>query len=230
LSRFARAPGCKELQVDSFEWNKIAGAVLTAFIVVMGVFIISGHIYQPKPLEARAFPEIEGVEQTAQAAGPAKDSGPPLAVLLASASPEKGAAQFKKCAACHTIEKGGANKIGPNLWGIVGSKHAHAQGFAYSTALAGMQDKPWSWEDLDMWIKSPKGYAAGNRMSFAGLSKPEDRAAILVYLNQNSDSPLALPAPPAATAAAPAEAPATAEAAASAEPAKDAPAEAAASK
>lgn len=217
--------------MDSFEWNKIAGAVLTAFIVVMGAFIISGHIYQPKPLEARAFPEIEGVEQTAEAAGPAKDSGPPLAVLLASASPEKGAAQFKKCMACHTIEKGGPNKIGPNLWGIIGNKHAHAQGFAYSTALAGMHDKPWTWEDLDMWIKSPKTYAAGNKMSFAGLSKPEDRAAILVYLNQNSDSPMAPPAPPAETATAPtADAAATADATAPAEAATDAPAEAAAAK
>ncbi len=212
--------------MDSFEWNKIAGAVLTAFIVVLGAYIISGHIYQPKPLEARAFPEIEGVEQASAAAGPAKEEGPPLAVLLASASAEKGAAQFKKCAACHTIEKGGANKIGPNLWGIVGAPHAHAAGFAYSSVLVGMKDKAWTWEDLDAWLESPKTYAAGNKMSFAGLSKPEDRAAVLIYLNQNADSPTALPAPPVATAEAPADAAATAESA----PATDAPAEAPASK
>lgn len=186
--------------MDSFEWNKIAGALLAACMAILGIYIITGHLFLVKPLKALAFPHIDGVEVAAKSAGPAAAEGPPLAVLLASASPEKGAQQFKKCATCHDNSQGGPNKIGPNLWGIVGGVHAHAASFAYSSSLAAMKGKPWTWEALNDWIEHPKEAIPGNKMSFAGLAKPEDRAAVLVYLNQQSSKPLPLPPIPAKTA------------------------------
>lgn len=197
--------------MDSFEWNKIAGWALTAGIAVLGLSIVTGEIYKPHPLEKQAY-VVEGVELEADAGAGAAAAEKPIAFYLASANVEKGEAQFKKCAACHTITPGGANGIGPNLYGIVGAKHAHAAGFAYSDAL---KSKPgnWTFDALNEWLKSPKAYAPGNKMSFAGLSKPEDRAAVIAYLNQQSANPLPLPAVPAEVAAAAPETPAAGPAA-----------------
>ncbi len=189
--------------MDSFEWNKISGWVLAALIAVLGLGIVTGMIYNPHTPEKAAY-EVQGVEQEASE-GPAVAGEKPIAFYLATADVAKGEAQFKKCAACHTIDKGGANGIGPNLYGIFGKPHGHAAGFAYSDALKSKQ-APWDWNEMSEWLKSPKTYAPGTKMSFAGLGKPEDRAALLVYLNQKSDSPLPLPPVPAeepAAAAAP---------------------------
>ena len=101
----------------------------------------------------------------------------------------------------HNVDQGGANGLGPNLWATVGKPHASHPGFAYSEALKGKAGA-WDWDGLNAWFKSPKAYAAGTKMAFAGVSKPEDRASLLVYLNSKSDSPLPLPAAPAETAAA----------------------------
>lgn len=210
--------------MDGFEWNKFAAGGLLAAIAILVAIILTGEMFKVEPLEAKAYP-IEGVEEEGgAAAGPAAVEGPSLAELLASASAEKGASVFKKCATCHTIEKGGAAKTGPNLYGIVGNHHAHAQGFGYSSALAGKSGETWSWDALDAWVHSPKEAIPGNKMSFAGISKPEDRAALLLFLNQNSDSPLPLPKvePKAEAAAAPADGAAPAEAAAAEAPAAEA--------
>ena len=102
---------------------------------------------------------------------------------------------FSKCAACHTINEGGAQGIGPNLWNSMGVPHAHVAGFAYSDALASIEGN-WTWEAMDAWLKSPRRYADGTKMTFAGLSKPEDRANLMVYLN-NQGSNIALPDVPA---------------------------------
>jgi cytochrome c len=113
---------------------------------------------------------------------------------------------FKKCTACHTINQGGANGTGPNLWGVMGTQIGHhAPGYAYSPALAG-KGGTWGWEELNHWIKSPREFAPGTKMTFAGIGKAEDRANLLAYLNSQSSSPLPLPAAPAAAAASPAEA------------------------
>ena len=215
--------------MDSFEFNKIAGWVLAASVSVLAISIVSGSIYKIEKPEKQSY-VVEGVvEEASAAAGPAV-ADKPIAFYLASASAEKGEAVFKKCGACHNNEKGGAAGIGPNLYGIVGNVHAHMPGFAYSEALAAMKGKPWSWDELNAWLTSPKAYAAGNKMSFAGISKPEDRAAVLVYLNSKSDKPLPLPPVP-AEAAAPAAAPApAADAAAAPATAAAAPAEAPAAK
>lgn len=222
--RFSR-PGASEAELDSFEWNKISGWVLTALIAVLGLTIVTGYIYTPQKPEKPGY-VVEGVEEEAAAGAPAAEAEKPIAFYLATASAEKGASVYKKCAACHTINQGGANGIGPNLYGIVGNVHAHAPGFSYSDAMLATKGKPWGWDELNEWLKSPKAYIPGNKMSFAGLSKPQDRADLLLYLNtQGSNQPLppvpaeapAAEAPAADAAAAPAEGEAAAAEAAPAE-------------
>jgi cytochrome c len=121
----------------------------------------------------------------------------PIAALLAGADAAKGEATFKKCTACHTINQGGANGTGPNLWGVMGSPIGkHVPGYAYSPALAGKGGN-WGWEEMSAWLKSPRDFAPGTKMTFAGLGNPEERANLLLYMNQNG-TPLPLPAAPAA--------------------------------
>lgn len=183
--------------MDSFEWNKIAGWALTAAITVLGLSIITGAIYSPHTPKTPAY-EVQGVE--AEAGGNTTAvAEKPIAFYLASASVEKGAAQFKKCAACHTITPGGPNGIGPNLYGVVGKPHGHLSNFSYSSALKA-KPGPWTFDELNAWLTSPKAYAPGTKMAFAGLAKPEDRAAVIAYLNQQSPSPLPLPPVPTETA------------------------------
>lgn len=188
--------------MDSFEWNKIAGWVLAAAIAVLGLTIVTGMIYQPH-LPSKPAYVVEGVELEASADAAPVVVEKPIAFYLATATPDKGATVFKKCAACHTIDKGAAAGIGPNLYGVLGSPHAHQAGFGYSTAMLGMKSKPWNWDEISRWLHKPKDYLPGNKMAFAGLSKPDERAAVIVYLNSKSDRPLPLPAVPAETAAAP---------------------------
>ena len=177
--------------------NTIAGWTLFAGIVALGLSIGSGMYFQadkPHRPHEMGFP-IEGVAEAGAA-----DEGPALAELLATGDPTKGQAIFAKCTACHSIEQGGANGIGPNLFAIVGKPIGkHAAGFAYSGDLSG-HGGDWSFENLDVWLKSPKAFAAGTKMTFAGLGKPEDRANVILYLLQNGGGP-ALPPPPAAEAA-----------------------------
>jgi cytochrome c len=194
--------------VDSFEWNKIAGWVLAAGTTVLGLSIVTGMAFAPYAPEKRAY-VVEGVELEAVAGAAPVEAEKPIAFFLASATPDKGASVFKKCAACHSIEKGGAAGIGPNLYGIVGQTHARQAGFGYSEPMAGMKGKPWNWDEMSAWLKSPKAYLPGTKMAFAGLSKPDERAAVIVYLNSKSDSPLPLPPVLAETAAAPATPPGT---------------------
>ena len=133
--------------------------------------------------------EQSGEEQAAEAAG---DGGGGLSALLASADTAAGEKVFKKCKSCHTVEQGGKNKVGPNLWNVVGGPKAHAEGFAYSDAVSGLGGE-WTYEDLDAYLTKPKDFAPGTKMSFAGLKKPGDRASVIVYLRTLSDSPKPLP-------------------------------------
>jgi cytochrome c len=176
--------------------NTIAGWILGAGIVALGATIVTGEVYKAERPEKMGYP-IEGVVVDDEGGGGAEQ---PIEAYLASADPTKGADVFKKCTACHNAEKGGANQLGPNLWSVMGKPHGHVPGFAYSDALKSVPGT-WNWDSLNQWLKSPKTYAPGTKMTFAGLSKPEDRASLIVYLNQQSDSPLPLPAAPAAAAA-----------------------------
>ncbi len=196
--------------MDSFEWNKIAGWLLAAFATVLALIIVTDEIYKPERLTKPSY-IVEGVEVETAAAGPAVVEQP-IEAFLASASAEKGAAVFKKCAACHSIEKGGANGIGPNLYGVLGGPHAHAAGFSYSDAMAATKSETWGWTNINKWLTSPKAYIPGNKMAFAGLGKPEDRAAVMAYLNSKSDKPLPIPAAPAEAAPAADAAPAAGKA------------------
>lgn len=198
--------------------NTIAGWVLAAGIVALGSSIVFGKMFHSEvPGEGKQGYAIQGVESSATGAVAAI----PLATLLAAADIAKGEASFAKCKGCHSIEAGGANGIGPNLNGVMGKKHGHIAGFAYSEALLAAPGN-WDWENMDKWLTSPKKYAAGTKMSFAGLSNAEERASLLLYLNSQGSS-LPLPPPPAAGAApAEGEAKATDAAAAPADAAKPA--------
>lgn len=181
--------------MDSYEFNKIAGWVLAAAIAVLGLSILTGYMFPVHNPEPTAY-TVEGVETEASAGG-SVEAAKPIAFYLQNASAERGAQQFKKCAACHTIEKGAPNGIGPNLYGILGNVHAHRPDFGYSSAMAATKGKPWDWDSLSHWIENPKAYIPGNKMSFAGLGKPQDRADVLAFLNTKTDKPLPLPAAPA---------------------------------
>jgi cytochrome c len=180
--------------------NTIAGWVLFAGIVALGSSIVSSEVFNTPRPETMGFP-IEGVVQEGASAEAAK----PIEFYLATADPTKGEQVFKKCAACHNADNGGANALGPNLWGVLGEpvgKGAH--GFAFSEALAG-KGGAWDWDNLSEWLSSPKKFAPGTKMTFAGLSNPEDRANVIAFLNAHSNAPKPLPAAPAETAKVPDE-------------------------
>jgi cytochrome c len=186
--------------VDSFEWNKIAGGVLGAFLLMMVFSTFGEGFFEHEPQAKPAYvPEgCDGDRTCGAGSGEVTvvEKAEPLANLLiaAAATPEKGAAIFKQCTSCHNNAKGGPNGTGPNLWGIVGGVHAHAAGFPYSSAMAAAKGKPWTWEALDEWVTNPKAAMIGNKMAFGGISNAAKRAQLLVYLNSQSDKPLPLPA------------------------------------
>lgn len=184
---------------SSLETNKALAALLTAGIIASGSGVISRIIYHPSMPEENAYvievPEGDAGGATAEA------EVTPLPVLLAAASPEDGAGDAKKCAACHNFEQGGAAKIGPPLWGVVDRDIASIAGFAYSDALLEREGN-WTFEALNDFVANPKGFAPGTKMAFAGIKDPEDRADVLVYLRSLAESPVPLPE---ATAAEPGE-------------------------
>lgn len=175
--------------------NTIAGWVLGGGIAALGLSIASGMYFHPELPEAgKQGYAIEGVE-SGEAGGAAVV---PIATLLATADIAKGEAIFKKCVACHTIAAGGANGIGPNLNGVLGKPLASHAGFAYSDALKSKGGN-WTFEAMSEWLANPKKYAPGNKMTFAGLGNPEERAAVMLYINSQGSN-LPLPAAPAAPA------------------------------
>ena len=200
--------------MDSNEVNKVLAGLLGTVFVVFSVGIVSDSLFaSPKP-DKPGF-TIEATEPEAGAAGGGEaKAATPVADLLAAGKAEAGATVFKKCQACHSGEKGGPNKIGPDLWEIVNRPVAHHEGFAYS---AGMKDfakggeTKWTFENLNHFLTSPKGFVKGTAMGFAGLPKDEDRGNLLAYLRTLSDNPAPLPEAGAAPEATPAAAPADAK-------------------
>lgn len=191
--------------------NTIAGWVLAGGIAALGFSIVSGKYFHAGKHER---PEVMGfVIEGVEASGGGADAGPSIETLLQTADAAAGEKVFAKCAACHTINQGGANGIGPNLYGSMGKPHGHVAGFAYSDALKSIAGN-WDWAGMNAWLTSPRKYAEGTKMTFAGLGKAEDRANLMVYLNAQGSN---LPLPAAPVVEAPAEEAAEAEAGADAE-------------
>jgi cytochrome c len=176
-------------------FNTIAGWVLFAGIIALGGSIVAGEALHSERPETMGYP-IEGVVEEGASGAEAEK---PIEFYLASADPAKGEQVFKKCAACHNADKGGANQLGPNLWGVLGEPVGKGRGFAFSEALSSKGGN-WNWDNLSEWLKSPKAFAPGTKMTFAGLGNPQDRADVIAFLNAHSDAPKPLPAAPAAAA------------------------------
>jgi cytochrome c len=176
-------------------FNTIAGWTLGSLIVAFGLSSLSSHYFEADknhPLEKLGYP-LEGVS-SGEGGGATKEV--PIETRLAAADPAKGQATFAKCTSCHTINQGGANGIGPNLYGIVGDKIAEGRGgFAFSDGLKA-KGGTWSFAELDQWLTSPKAFVSGTKMTFAGLGEGQDRANVIAFLNsQGSNLPLPKAAP-----------------------------------
>jgi cytochrome c len=178
--------------MDSFELNKIMGALLGCCLVLLSLNIAAGAIFAPhkpaKPGYDIAVPETPSGGAPAGPAEPEK----PIAELLASSDVAKGEQAAKKCAACHTFNKGGPNRVGPNLWGVVERPKGTEGGFNYSAALKGKGGN-WSYDDLNKFLANPKGFVQGTNMQFAGINRASERADLLNYLHTLSDAPKPLP-------------------------------------
>lgn len=182
--------------MNSFEFNKIAGAVLGTGLLALGLNSLSGMIYHsPEPEKPGYLIEVAEASAGGESAGGGETATASLGTLLAAADPKKGEAGVKACAACHDFTKGGPNKVGPNLYGVVMRPHASHEGFSYSEAMAAKKGEPWSYEALNAFIANPKEAVPGTKMAFGGVKKPEARADILAYLATLSDAPTPFPAP-----------------------------------
>jgi cytochrome c len=179
--------------MDSFEWNKVFGAVLAVLLLVMAGNFAADALFNPKKPSVAGY-ELAG-EVVEVSSSATQVAAIPIAELLAKADPKKGESAAKKCIACHSFEKGGANKVGPNLWAVVNAPIARVAGFSYSAALKGLGEKgtAWTYDDLNRFLESPKKYAAGTAMGFAGITKPEERADVILFMRSMSDTPAALP-------------------------------------
>ena len=175
--------------MDSFEINKIFAVIIVTVLLVLGINKVSDVIFHVEK------PDVEGykVEVKVVSTSQANEQGQmDISTLLALGNLEDGKKVFKKCAACHSINEGGGNKIGPKLWNVMFRPVGSIADYKYSKALS-TYGKEWTWEEMNGFLIKPAKWIKGNKMGFAGLKKEEDRASIMLYLNQNSDNPKTLP-------------------------------------
>ena len=179
--------------MDSFEINKIVAAILMVALLIIGIGKISDIIfYVEKPKTPGYAVEVEQVTISSASEVKKSEEIVDIAALMTLGEISHGEKVFKKCAACHSIVKGGKNNIGPALYNVVGRKVGVISDYKYSKALSGY-DKEWTFEELNGYLIKPAKWIKGTKMAFAGLRKEKDRASVILYLNQNSDNPLPLP-------------------------------------
>ncbi len=180
-------------KMDSFEINKIVAAILMVALLIIGLSKISSMVFHvEKPKMPGYAVEVDQAITTSETSSNAVEEVVDIAKLMALGDVSSGEKIFKKCAACHSIEKGGKNKIGPALYNVVGRKVGGVNNYKYSKALA-TYEKSWTIEELNGFLLKPAKWIKGTKMAYAGLRKEKDRASIIKYLNQKSDSPQTLP-------------------------------------
>ena len=187
--------------MDSFEINKILGALLFTCLCLLSLNIAADAMFSPVKPAKPGF-EVAVTEHPAGGEQAKAEPEEPIEKLLASATVEKGANAAKKCAACHTFGKGEPNRVGPNLYGVVGRPKGTEGGFDYSGAMKGKGGN-WTVEDLNAFLTNPKAFVPGTKMTFAGVTRGSERADVIAFLNSKADSPKPLPTAAAAPAAAP---------------------------
>ena len=175
--------------MNSFEINKIITAILVTVLVVFGIGKISNIIFDKDDKNIVAY-KVEAPEGTAVQAS--TESSVDISALLAMGDIAHGEKVYKKCKACHSIKQGGGNKIGPALWNVIFRPVGSITDYKYSKALSSY-GKEWTWEEMNGFLIKPSSWIKGNKMGFAGLKKEEDRASVILYLNENSDNPKQLP-------------------------------------
>ena len=178
--------------MNSFEINKIIAAIILTIVIVFGVNKLADVIYNVKAPEGNTYNIVTETKEISKDDAVNVESDANIITLLALGSINHGKMVFKKCAACHSVSKGGGNKIGPALWGIIGRKAGSTSDYKYSKAMSGF-GKIWDFEGMNTFLIKPKDYVKGTKMAYVGLKKEKDRASIILYLNKQSDSPLPLP-------------------------------------
>ena len=181
----------KKIKMDSFEINKIIAAILVTVLLVFGIGKISEIVFHVEK------PNVQGYKVEVKVVGSSttqtnSENQVDISALLALGNVEDGKKVFKKCAACHSVAQDGRNKIGPKLYNVVGRAIGSISDYKYSKALTSFGGE-WNWEQLNGFLTKPAAWIKGNKMGFAGLKKDEDRASLILYLNENSDSPKPLP-------------------------------------
>ena len=178
--------------MNSFEINKIIAAIILTIVIVFGVNKLADVIYYVKAPEGNTYKIATETKEISKDDNAKAENVNNIKALLALGSIDHGKTVFKKCAACHSVSQGGGNKIGPALWGVIGRKAGSISDYKYSKAMSGF-GKNWDFEAMNNFLLKPKDYVKGTKMAYMGLKKEKDRASVILYLNEQSESPLSLP-------------------------------------